>query len=124
MAQVRSSATEHALENQRLGALQIRVAVICGLIQMCDGYDIGSIGWSGPSLTPVWGVAPPAVAGAFLWSNICVMVGGLFGGPGGRPLGAKATPDDERRTLRCRLAGKRCFPLARVPGGDALLHRS
>jgi hypothetical protein len=46
MAEKSLSAIEHALENQRLGSLQIRVAVICGLIQMCDGYDIGSIGWS------------------------------------------------------------------------------
>jgi hypothetical protein len=34
--------------------LQIRVALICGLIQMCDGYDVGSIGWSVPSLTHAW----------------------------------------------------------------------
>ena len=32
MAETVVSATEHALENQRLGGLQIRVAVICGLI--------------------------------------------------------------------------------------------
>jgi len=32
MAQTHSSATEHALENQRVGGLQIRVALICGLI--------------------------------------------------------------------------------------------
>ena len=62
MAQVHSSATEHALENQRLGALQIRVAVICGLIQMCDGYDVGTIGWSVPSLTHAWQVAPSSFA--------------------------------------------------------------
>jgi hypothetical protein len=37
VAETAVSATEHALENQRLGGLQIRVAVICGLIQMCDG---------------------------------------------------------------------------------------
>ena len=42
MAQMHSSATEHTLENQRVGALQIRVALICGLIQMCDGYDVGA----------------------------------------------------------------------------------
>jgi hypothetical protein len=32
MAQTHSSATEHALENQRVGGLQIRAALICGLI--------------------------------------------------------------------------------------------
>jgi len=89
MAQMAVSATEHALENQRLGGLQIRVAVICGLIQMCDGYDVGSIGWAVPSLTHAWQIAPPAFAIAFLWSNIGVMVGALSAGPIGDRLGRK-----------------------------------
>ncbi len=89
MAETSLSAIEHALENQRLGALQIRVAAICGLIQMCDGYDVGTIGWSVPSLTQVWGIAPPAFAIAFLWSNIGVMVGALLAGPIGDRFGRK-----------------------------------
>jgi MFS transporter, AAHS family, 4-hydroxybenzoate transporter len=89
MAQMALSATEHALETQRLGPLQIRVAVICGLIQMCDGYDVGSIGWSVPSLTHAWHIAPSAFALAFLWSNIGVMVGALLAGPIGDRIGRK-----------------------------------
>ena len=89
MAEMALSATEHALENQRLGGLQVRVAVICGLIQMCDGYDVGSIGWAVPSLTHAWQIAPPAFAIAFLWSNIGVMVGALCAGPIGDRLGRK-----------------------------------
>jgi len=89
MTQIHASATEHALENQPLGGLQIRVAVICGLIQMCDGYDVGSIGWSVPSLTHAWQVAPSAFALAFLWSNIGVMAGALLAGPIGDRLGRK-----------------------------------
>ncbi len=89
MANTSFSAIEHALENQPLGGLQIRVAVICGLIQMCDGYDVGSIGWSVPSLTQVWHVAPSAFALAFLWSNIGVMAGALLAGPIGDRFGRK-----------------------------------
>ena len=89
MAEMALSATEHALENQRLGGLQVRVAVICGLIQMCDGYDVGSIGWAVPSLTHAWQIAAPAFAIAFLWSNIGVMVGALCAGPIGDRLGRK-----------------------------------
>jgi MFS transporter, AAHS family, 4-hydroxybenzoate transporter len=89
MAEMALSATEHALENQRLGGLQIRVTVICGLIQMCDGYDVGSIGWAVPSLTHAWQLAPSAFALAFLWSNIGVMVGALSAGPIGDRLGRK-----------------------------------
>jgi MFS transporter, AAHS family, 4-hydroxybenzoate transporter len=89
MAEMVASATERALENQQLGGLQIRVAAICGLIQMCDGYDVGSIGWAVPSLTHAWNIAPPAFALAFLWSNIGVMAGALAAGPIGDRLGRK-----------------------------------
>ncbi len=42
------SAVETALENQRIGSLQIRVAILCTLIQICDGYDINSVAWAVP----------------------------------------------------------------------------
>jgi hypothetical protein len=42
MAEAALPAVESAIENQRIGALQIRVVAICTLIQMCDGYDVGS----------------------------------------------------------------------------------
>jgi hypothetical protein len=56
------SATEAALENQRIGGLQIRVAALCALVQICDGYDINSIGVSVPSLTHAWKLPGPATA--------------------------------------------------------------
>jgi AAHS family 4-hydroxybenzoate transporter-like MFS transporter len=89
MAEVAVSSTETALENQRLGGLQIRVAAICALIQMCDGYDVGSIGWAVPSLTHAWNLPPAAFALAFLWSNLGVMAGALASGPIGDRFGRK-----------------------------------
>jgi AAHS family 4-hydroxybenzoate transporter-like MFS transporter len=89
MAQAPLSAAELALENQTLGGLQIRVAAICTLVQMCDGYDVGSIGWAVPSLTHAWRVAAPAFALAFLWSNLGVMAGALASGPVGDRIGRK-----------------------------------
>jgi len=89
MEEASVSTTEYALENQFIGNLQVRVAVICGLVQMCDGYDIGSIGWSVPLLTRSWHVAPAAFALAFLWSNIGLMAGALLAGPIGDRIGRK-----------------------------------
>jgi MFS transporter, AAHS family, 4-hydroxybenzoate transporter len=89
MAQTPASAIETALENQRLGPLQFRVAALCTLVQMCDGYDVGSIGWAVPSLTHAWHVAPATFGLAFLFSNIGVMVGALVAGPVGDRFGRK-----------------------------------
>ena len=89
MAATSLAAIEHALDNQRLGTWQVRVIAICGLIQMCDGYDVNSIGWSVPSLTHAWHVQPSAFALAFLWSNVGVMAGALLAGPIGDRFGRK-----------------------------------
>src|SRR6516164_9696750 len=89
MAEISLSATEAALENQRLGALQIRVAALCTLVQICDGYDIGSIGIVVPSLTHAWNLPGPAFTQAFLWSSIGIMAGALSAGPIGDRVGRK-----------------------------------
>jgi MFS transporter, AAHS family, 4-hydroxybenzoate transporter len=89
MAQTVVSATESALENQRIGSLQLRVALLCFLIQICDGYDINSIAWSVPSLIHIWHLPPPAFTIAFLWSSIGILVGALSAGPIGDRFGRK-----------------------------------
>ena len=48
MAGIHLSATEAALEDQRIGALQLRVAAICLLAQTFDGYDLASISMAAP----------------------------------------------------------------------------
>src|SRR6478672_10563344 len=89
MAEAALSATETALENQRISGLQIRVAALCTFIQICDGYDINSVAWAVPSLIHVWHLPPPAFTTAFLWSSIGIMVGALSAGPIGDRVGRK-----------------------------------
>jgi AAHS family 4-hydroxybenzoate transporter-like MFS transporter len=84
-----ASSTEAALQGQRIGGLQLRVAVLCGLAQGFDGYDISAIGMAAPSLSHAWNVAPAAFASAFVMSNVGVMVGALACGPAGDRLGRK-----------------------------------
>jgi len=88
MAHVTSSA-ESALENQRIGSLQLRVAALCTLVQICDGHDINSIGMAVPSLTHAWNLAGPAFSQAFVASSIGILVGALSSGPIGDRFGRK-----------------------------------
>src|SRR5205085_2000356 len=76
-------------ESQRLGPLQIRVAALCTLVQICDGYDINSIGVAVPSLTHAWNLPGPAFTTAFVWSSIGILVGALSSGPIGDRVGRK-----------------------------------
>jgi AAHS family 4-hydroxybenzoate transporter-like MFS transporter len=89
MAEAVLSATESALENQKIGGVQIRVAALCALIQICDGYDINSIGVTVPALTHAWNLPGTAFTQAFLWSSIGIMVGALSAGPIGDRVGRK-----------------------------------
>jgi MFS transporter, AAHS family, 4-hydroxybenzoate transporter len=83
------SATEAALEGQRIGALQLRVAAICFLAQTFDGFDLNSIGMAAPALSQAWHVPGAAFGITFVMSSIGIMVGALVSGPIGDRLGRK-----------------------------------
>jgi MFS transporter, AAHS family, 4-hydroxybenzoate transporter len=89
MAQAVFSAAESALENQRIGGLQLRVAALCTLVQICDGYDLNAVGWVAPSLIHGWHLAPPMFATAFTWSSVGILVGALSAGPIGDRFGRR-----------------------------------
>src|SRR5262252_4356119 len=63
------------------GGLQLRVAVLCGLIQALDGYDLSAIGLAVPSLAKAWSLPPSAFTQAFALSSVGIMVGAMFAGP-------------------------------------------
>jgi len=83
------SSAETALENQRIGRLQIRVAALCTLIQICDAYDVNAIAVTVPSLTHVWHLPGSAFTQAFVWSSIGILFGALSAGPIGDRLGRR-----------------------------------
>jgi MFS transporter, AAHS family, 4-hydroxybenzoate transporter len=83
------SPIEEALETQPFGALQLRVVLLCALVQAFDGFDLGTIGMAAPSLSKAWGVAPPLFTTAFVMSSVGILVGALLSGPLGDRFGRK-----------------------------------
>jgi AAHS family 4-hydroxybenzoate transporter-like MFS transporter len=83
------SVIEEALENQPFGALQLRVVLLCALVQAFDGFDLGTIGMAAPSLSKAWGAAPPLFTTAFVMSSVGILVGALLSGPLGDRFGRK-----------------------------------
>jgi len=74
-----------------LGGLPVRVAILCGLIQMLDGYDLSAIGLAVPSLIKAWALPPAAFTEAFALSSVGIMVGALLSGPVADRFGRKPT---------------------------------
>jgi AAHS family 4-hydroxybenzoate transporter-like MFS transporter len=89
MAQPTMSAAEAALENQRIGGLQLRVAALCTLVQICDGYDLNAVAWAVPPLIREWHLPPAMFTIAFLWSSIGILTGALSAGPIGDRFGRR-----------------------------------
>jgi MFS transporter, AAHS family, 4-hydroxybenzoate transporter len=89
MADAAYSSTEAALENQTIGRLQLRVAALCTLVQICDGYDLNSVAWAVPSLIHTWHLPPSAFTLAFFWSSIGILLGALSAGPIGDRFGRR-----------------------------------
>jgi len=83
------SATEAALEGQRIGPLQLRVAAICLLAQTFDGFDLSSISMAAPALSQAWHLPGAAFANTFVMSSVGIMVGALASGPIGDRAGRK-----------------------------------
>jgi AAHS family 4-hydroxybenzoate transporter-like MFS transporter len=89
MAGINLSPTEAALEGQRIGSLQLRVAAICLLAQTFDGYDLSSISMAAPALSQAWHLPGAAFANTFVMSSVGIMVGALISGPIGDRTGRK-----------------------------------
>ena len=83
------SPVEEALETQPFGALQLRVVLLCALVQAFDGFDLGTIGMAAPSLSKAWGVPPQAFTTAFVMSSVGILFGALLSGPLGDRFGRK-----------------------------------
>ena len=102
-------------DSQTFGGLQLRVAVLCGLIQALDGYDLSAIGLAVPSLTKAWAMPPSAFTQAFALSSVGIMVGAMLR-RARSPTASAASPCCCSRSRcsassRCSRPGRRRLPM-------------
>jgi MFS transporter, AAHS family, 4-hydroxybenzoate transporter len=83
LAPVQNSGSEidQLLEAAPVSSLQIRVAVICGLVAMLDGFDTQAVAFVAPILAKDWGILPDYMGLIFAAGLAGIMVGQLTLGP-------------------------------------------
>ena len=70
------------LENSRVGALQVRVFVLCMACLIMDGFDVQAMGYTAPAVLAEWGgvvVTVPYLAGRSTTSLVSQMAAGHVG---------------------------------------------
>ena len=83
-AKAMAAAAEHEVER-----LHLRVAWLCGMVLLLEGYDIAAVGYAIPSLVDAWRVAPSGFTQALTAGNVGLLFGSLCAGLLGDRLGRK-----------------------------------
>jgi AAHS family 4-hydroxybenzoate transporter-like MFS transporter len=51
--------------SQHFGAFQLRIVVLCGMVQFLDGFDTQALAYAAPALRAAWHVSPQALGPVF-----------------------------------------------------------
>ncbi|HEX4271626.1 MAG TPA: MFS transporter [Rhizomicrobium sp.] len=70
-------------------ALPLRIAALCALTQIFDGYDNHAIGLAAPAIARAWSLTPAALSNTFVLSGLGILIGSIIAGPLGDRLGRK-----------------------------------
>ena len=65
------------LENSRIGALHIRVFVLCMACLIMDGFDVQAMGYAAPAVLAEWGLQRSVMGPVFAAANFGVLIGSL-----------------------------------------------
>jgi AAHS family 4-hydroxybenzoate transporter-like MFS transporter len=77
------------IDQQKVSAFQIRVAVLCAAVVFMDGFDAQAIGYVAPTLSKAWNLKPGALAPAFSAGLFGLMLGALAFSPLADRIGRK-----------------------------------
>ena len=75
MAQAQTVDLSRIIDSQKIGGFHIGLVIVCFIIVMADGYDIGAAAFAAPVLIREWHVSPAALGGLFSAG----LFAGLFG---------------------------------------------
>lgn len=89
MNNISVAAVDHAISNRPMSGFQIRILLVCAVLLVFDGYDVGAIGYAVPALAEAWGLRPAAFTPAIVLSGVGMLLGSLIAGPLGDWYGRK-----------------------------------
>ncbi len=78
-----------AIADNGINRLRLRVAWLCGLVLMLEGYDIAAVGYAIPSLVDAWHLRPSKFTPVLTAGNVGLLLGSLSAGLLGDWLGRK-----------------------------------
>lgn len=87
---ISAASVDLAIGQGRMSRLQFRVIILCTLLLVFDGYDIGSIGYAIPALSVAWKQHPEAFTTAIVLGGVGMLLGSIVTGPLGDWYGRKA----------------------------------
>jgi MFS transporter, AAHS family, 4-hydroxybenzoate transporter len=77
------------IDEQPVSRLQLRVALLCGVIVFVDGFDAQAMGYVAPALTADLGIARPLLGPVISAGLVGMMIGALVCGPLADRIGRK-----------------------------------
>ncbi|HJS21914.1 MAG TPA: MFS transporter [Steroidobacteraceae bacterium] len=80
---------ERIIDRSRLGPLQWRVLILCGLVTLLDGYDLQAMASATPALAADWNVTPASLRWVITAALIGIAVSALLLSPLGDYLGRR-----------------------------------
>src|SRR5438105_8830543 len=67
--------------SRSFGAFQLRIVVLCGMVQFLDGFDTQALGYAGPALRAAWHIPPQALGSVFAFGAFGTGLGSIVLGP-------------------------------------------
>ena len=66
---------------QRFGAFQLRIVLLCGLVQFLDGFDTQALAYAAPALRDAWHLTPQALGPVFGFGAFGTGIGSVLLSP-------------------------------------------